>query len=484
MSEKEIDVSVDSVVSGHHSDDGSQDTLSWTEGEEKRLVRKIDFLVMPLLMLGFFALQLDRGNIGNAMTDFFLADVGITQFQFNVGQQLLSAGIVLLEIPSNLILYKVGPTVWIGTQIVAWGFVASFQAFQKGLGPYLATRLLLGLCEAGFIPAGLFTITRWYKRDETSKRFSWFFIGNMFAGACSGLIAYGILHMRGVCGLAGWQWLFLLEGLFTILVGVLFISLFPKAPGNPVSMFGFRYFTERESQILERRVLLDDNTKQHTHQHVTRAELKAVLTNWRLIPHILLTICALAPSSTLFAYAPSLVISFGYERLKSNAMISIGAWILLVTNVSWGVIADRIGFRGPMVALGLFIYWGFVLGNRILITSTNSTARFAMLTLSIAFSSNWHPINGSWMALNAKTAGERSITMAIFIMAANTSGIVGSQLFQAKDAPLYQTGWTVIISLASVGVVASIFANLQYYLLNRKLELKEDAVTGGRKYKY
>ncbi len=72
------------------------------------------------------------------------------------------------------------------------GLVATFQAFIKGLGPYLATRLLLGLCEAGFIPAGLFTITRWYKREETTKRFAIYFLGNMFAAACTGLVAYGM----------------------------------------------------------------------------------------------------------------------------------------------------------------------------------------------------------------------------------------------------------------------------------------------------
>jgi hypothetical protein len=76
------------------------------------------------------------------------------------------------------------------------------------------------------------------------------------------------------------------------------------------------------------------------------------------------------------------------------------------------------------------------------------------------------PLNGSWMALNAGSAGERSITMAILIMSANTSGIIGSQLFQEHDAPLYKTGWTAIMALASVGLVMAIIANLQYYFLN------------------
>ncbi|KAF4967359.1 hypothetical protein FSARC_5082 [Fusarium sarcochroum] len=440
--------------------------VDWTEEEEAKLVRKVDFTIMPLLVLGFFALQLDRGNIGNALTDFFLADVGITQSQFNVGQQLLSAGIVLLEIPSNFILYRVGPSRWIGSQIIAWGLVATFQAFQKGLGAFLSTRLLLGLCEAGFIPAGLYTITRWYKRDETSKRFSIYFLGNMLASGASGLIAYGILHMRGIAGLAGWQWLFILEGIFTLLVGIIFIFFFPDSPFNPYSIFKFGIFTDKEKQILTKRILLDDPSKIHAKPSVTKEEFRNVMTNWKLIPHILLTISALAPATTMGSYSPSLVKSFGYERLKSNALVSIGSWALVVTNLLWGYLGDKLQMRGPLVSLGIFMFWVFTIADRVMVNSPAGHTRFALLTLTHAFGWQWHPLNGSWMSLNAGSAGERSITMAILIMSANTSGIIGSQLFQEHDAPLYKTGWTAIMALASVGLVMSIIANLQYFFLN------------------
>lgn len=93
---------------------------TWTDAEEKAAVRKADFIVMPLLMFAFFVLQLDRSNAGNALTDGFLKDIGITQNQFNVGMQLLNAGIILLEIPSNIVLYRVGPKIWLSCQIVAW----------------------------------------------------------------------------------------------------------------------------------------------------------------------------------------------------------------------------------------------------------------------------------------------------------------------------------------------------------------------------
>ncbi|KAM0343595.1 hypothetical protein ACHAPU_008346 [Fusarium lateritium] len=463
--EKTLDQVAVGSQNGSHSD-LEHIEIDWTQEEESKLVRKLDFTIMPLLVLGFFALQLDRGNIGNALTDFFLADVGITQNQFNVGQQLLSAGIVLLEIPSNFILYRLGPARWIGSQIIAWGLVATFQAFQKGYGAFLSTRLLLGLCEAGFIPAGLYTITRWYKRDETSKRFSIYFLGNIIASACTGLIAYGILHMRGVGGLGGWQWLFIIEGLFTILVGTLFFILFPDSPFNPVSVFKYGIFTEREKHILTRRILVDDPTKIHAKPNVTKEEFKNVMTNWRLIPHILLTVSALAPATTMGSYSPTLVRSFGYGRLESNALVSIGSWASVFTNLLWGYLGDKLQMRGPLVTLGMFMFWVFVIADRVLVFSQDGHKRFALLALTSACGWIWHPLNGSWMALNAGSAGERSITMAILIMSANTSGIIGSQLFQEEDGPLYKNGWTAIVGLVSFGLFMSVIANLQYYFLN------------------
>ncbi|KAH7123254.1 major facilitator superfamily domain-containing protein [Dactylonectria estremocensis] len=461
--EKQEDALQSNLV-GSEVDD---DSIQWTEEEEQKLVRKVDLLVMPLLILGFFALQLDRGNIGNALTDNFFVEVGITQNQYNVGQQLLSLGIILLEIPSNLVLYRVGPTLWIGGQIIAWGLVATFQAFQKGLGPYMATRLLLGLCEAGFIPASLYTMTRWYKRSETSKRFSWFFIGNMGASAMTGIIAYG---MQGVAGLSGWQWLFILEGIFTLLVGIAFLLTFPNNVSNPVSLLRYQYFTERETQILSLRVLRDDPSKAQVGQNVTSAELISALTNWRLIPHVGFTMLGISPGSAFGSYAPSLVNSFGFGRLESNALVSIGSWGLLFLNLLWGWASDKMNVRGPMVTLGLLFGLGFNIGNRILVHSENGDARFALLILSIAFSLPWHAVNGAWLSLNAKTPGERSVTLAIHIMAANCSGLIGKQLFRSEDAPLYPKGFTIIVGITAAAVVLSMIANLQYYLGNgRKL---------------
>jgi len=217
---------------------------------------------------------------------------------------------------------------------------------------------------------------------------------------------------------------------------------------------------------------LDDPTKIENRINITREEFRRTMTNWRLIPHVILTIGGLAPSTVLWNYGPTLVAGLGYGELRSNAMVSIAQWAQLVLSVLWGTVADKIRLRGPVVVAAGFLWWVFALCCRLLVYSHNDHTRFAMLMVAYTFSQIWHPINGSWMALNAGSAGERSVTMAVFIMAANTAGIIGSQLFQASDAPLYRTGWTAIVILVSVSLLAMIVANVQYWVLNRRLRKK------------
>ncbi|CAG9945274.1 unnamed protein product [Clonostachys rosea f. rosea IK726] len=445
-------VLVDSEGSSH----GQESTQApyWSPEQEKRLLLLIDF------------------QSGNAMTDNFMKEVGITQFEYNVGNQLMYLGIVLFEIPSNLVLYKVGPAIWIGFQIVAWG-MDMVHTLQRG--SFLGFDFQR-ICECGYIPAGLYTMTRFYKKDEISKRFAVFFLGNMVANAGAGLLAFGILRMRGIANLSGWQWLFLywqltvtqqLEGMLTIVIAVLFITLFPRSTSNPVSLAGLRLFTEEEAHIITQRVLLDDPTKKHAHTHVSREELKAVFTNWKLIAHVMTTLGSLSAIASLASFGPSIVASYGYKAVEANAMNSIGYWILIPVTLFWGWAADKWGKCGPMVMFGTFISFVFLIAQRCIAETDKVTAKYAIITVVYAFSFNWHPINGSWMALNAKSAGERSITMAILIMAANASGIVGGQIFQASDAPNYKVGWSVSVALSCIGFVSSVVANVQYWKLNR-----------------
>ena len=205
-----------------------------------------------------------------------MENIGVDQDQFNVGQQMLSLGIVLTEIPSNMILYRVGPGKWLTLQLFLFGTVSTFQSFQKGYGALLVTRFLLGITESGFIPGGLWTLSTWYTRKETAKRVMVFYFGNQLGQASSKLLAYGILHMRGVGGKPGWFWLFTLMGIFTILGGIVYGFCLPDSFQNPCSTFlpGKSWFTERELHILQTRVLIDDPMKGKKKKRIGKAGFK------------------------------------------------------------------------------------------------------------------------------------------------------------------------------------------------------------------
>ena len=176
---------------------------------------------------------------------------------------MLSLGIVLFEIPSNMILYRVGPGKWLTLQLFLFGTVSTFQAFQNSYSSFIASRFLLGMTESGFIPGGLWTLSTWYTRKETAKRVMIFYFGNQFGQASSKLLAYGILHMRGVGGKPGWFWLFTIMGAFTCLSGLVFGFFLPDSFRNPHSTFlpKVNIFTDRELHILHSRVTIDDPMK-------------------------------------------------------------------------------------------------------------------------------------------------------------------------------------------------------------------------------
>lgn len=183
--------------------------------------------MLPLLYLGLLVFQLDRMNLASALTGGFAKDIGVDQDTINLGNQLMFLGIVILEIPSNMLLQKVsngycimnnttdidtiqvGPRKYISAQVMLFGLVATLQIFLRDRKGFLASRMFLGLAEAGYIPGACYTLSTWYKKKELAKRVAVFFFGMFSGNALSPLLASGILKLEGARGLRGWQWLFL-----------------------------------------------------------------------------------------------------------------------------------------------------------------------------------------------------------------------------------------------------------------------------------
>ncbi|WWC60694.1 uncharacterized protein I303_103270 [Kwoniella dejecticola CBS 10117] len=470
-------VGIETPLSSASLENTSGNELTWTEVEERAVVRKIDFFVLPLLFLGFYVFQLERGNISNALTDGFLKSVGITQDQFNTGQSLLYLGIILLEIPSNYMLQRVGPRIWISFQVLAFGLVGTLQAFQKGYGGYLATRIMLGVTECGYIPGALFIISTFYKRSELATRNSIFFIGNGLATATSGLLAYAILPMgTRYPQHKGWQWLMIVEGCMALFVAVLLLLFLPASPHTPTSLFlPIRLWSPRQEEILVARMVKDDEKNKRSSHQITIKDIIGTLSNWRIWPHVLIAICLISQTGALGTYGPSLIKGFNFDTLTANALSSVSGWIGLVTTASFGFFSDRTRIRGPVVITGLTLVWAFWVAFQQKSLSTDRWLKYGLQIMVQGFSIPSHPINATWLSLNCKSPQERSIAMALFIMAANSGALVGSQLLRGDDAPLYKRGFKVCLCLVSLGLLTSIIQHVQYRLSNRRLSRRKES---------
>ncbi|PWY75015.1 vitamin H transporter [Aspergillus heteromorphus CBS 117.55] len=457
------------------NDDGESEIniiKDWDDREEARVRTKIDIILIPILALAFFGLQVDRGNISAALTSTITEDLGITTNQVNIGTQLLSAGIVITEIPSNIILQRLGPQVWLSAQLVAWGLVGTFQAFVKTYPAFLATRLLLGMLEGGFIPGALYYLSTWYKKSEISFRTTLFFYGQMFAGATSSLISAGLLKLSGKGGLAGWQWIFLIEGLITLFAAVLFISLIPRKAGDGsplISMGRWSYFSPREKHIILDRVLLDDPLKTREHIRITGGDIWKTVSQSTTLQHCMITLVAMSALQGLNTYTPSMIKLFGFSAVRANALASVPVYasIVLTTLLGYLSSSDKTGHRGPFVLLS--ITWTVITYTVLKTSPTDASSwhKYAVIAIANVAYCSMHILNVGWLSFYCKTPQERSVSMALIVMAANLSGISGSQIFRTSDAPLYEHGLTAICALAGASWALALILNLQY-LFRRK----------------
>ena len=193
---------------------------TWTKEEEQSLTRKLDIRVCAYCCLMFFALQIDRSNISQALSDNFLEDLGLNTNDYNTGQTIFYVSFLAAELPSQLVSKKIGPDNWIPIQMISWSIVACCQAKLTGRATFFLTRALLGVIEGGFIPDVILYLTYFYKSKELPIRLSFFWGAYGVTFIISAFLAFGILHLRGHEGLTGWQWLFALEGGLTALIGI------------------------------------------------------------------------------------------------------------------------------------------------------------------------------------------------------------------------------------------------------------------------
>jgi MFS family permease len=196
---------------------------------EDRVFAKIAWRVMPILTTAYILNYLDRTNIAFAALTMREA-IGLTQTQLGVGAGIFFLGYCLLEVPSNVALFRFGARVWISRIMITWGIASAAMAFAVGPNSFYFFRLLLGAAEAGFFPGVAFYLSTWFPREYRTRIIAWFMVAIPISSVIGGPLSGLLLAMDGFLGLAGWQWLFILEGSPAVVVGLMLLTRLTDRP--------------------------------------------------------------------------------------------------------------------------------------------------------------------------------------------------------------------------------------------------------------
>ncbi|KAH7379550.1 major facilitator superfamily domain-containing protein [Pyrenochaeta sp. MPI-SDFR-AT-0127] len=449
-----------------------------------RARRKVDMTVLPLLFLGLLVFQLDRMNLASALTDGFARNIGVNQNTINLGNQLMFLGIVVLEIPSNIILQRIGPRKWISAQVFIFGLVATLQVFVKNKTGFLVSRSFLGLCEAGYIPGGIYTLSTWYTKRELGKRVAVFFFGMFGGNAISPLLASGILKLGGHGGLRGWQWLFLLEGIFTMFVSLTLLLLLPGSPDQPKPLLspGLIRFKDNDREALQRRLQTDDDSRVPGSQglHIPLSLVWKTVKHYRRWPHFISTFAVFSTWSSLTTYTPSIIMALGFKRIEANALACVGGFLALGVVIFFGWLSDKTNKRGLSVIIAQSLYLLILIIIRAIHPHVGKWSRWGLWTTVNAFAIGYHPVHNSWVQLNCQDPREKSISIAMWVMSAISGLMAGTQYYRGDDVPFYRNGLRTQTIMVAVGMVFAII-QVGVYILHNKKVLQRWRSEGGEK---
>ncbi|QEL62355.1 hypothetical protein CJJ09_004531 [Candidozyma auris] len=300
-------------------------------------------------------LQVDRGNLAQAVSDDLLPDLGLNTNDYNTGNTIFLVAFLLAELPSQLISKKLGPDIFIPMQMCAWSIVAACQGAMTGKVGFYICRALIGILEGGFIADLVLWLSYFYKSSELPVRLSWFWTSLSLCQILTSLLAFGILRMRGVHGMAGWRWLFIIEGIFTLCIGLAaFYLMVPSAVQTKNKLHPKGWFTEREEKIVVNRVLRDDPSKgdMHNRQGLSVKKIAKAVWDYDLWPIYAIGLLAYIPMGTIQPYMTLTLKSMGFSTFDVNLLTIPQAviHIIFLLIITW--VSERVNERA-LVSLAM-----------------------------------------------------------------------------------------------------------------------------------
>jgi len=366
---------------------------------EADTIRKVTWRLIPFLMLCYLLAFIDRGNIGMAslqMND----DLGLTKKMFGFAGSLFFISYFLFEVPSNLALQKFGARKWIARIMITWGLVSAGMAAVQGPTSLYVMRFLLGAAEAGFFPGVVLYLTYWFPAAYRGRIVAIFMVAVPMASFVGSPLSALLLQADGLLGLRGWHWLFILEGIPTVLMGFACLYFLTDRPEQA------KWLSAEQRNWLSAR-LEKERSEKKTAAHIPLAKL---LRSKEVLGMALVCSTASAAGTVLGVWQPQLLKSFGLSIMETGLINSIPYVIAAILMVWWGRHSDRKAERRWHTAIPLALISGGMLSS-LFITSLAPTVVLLSCVLigAYSFKGPFWALSSSWLPASGAAAGLAAI---------------------------------------------------------------------------
>ncbi|KZT18565.1 MFS transporter [Neolentinus lepideus HHB14362 ss-1] len=424
------------------------------------LLWKIDVPVLCILYLMAF---LDRANISNAVLYGLQMDLHLTSLQYRATLVIFFMPYILAEIPSNILLKRLSPNVWLSLCMGFFGLTSLCQGLVKSYGGLLTTRFFLGLFEAGMSPGCFYLLAMWYRREESMKRYTFFFCSTTLVGAFGGLLASGIGQMDGVRGWRGWRWVFVIEGATTIVIAAALFFLVPNFPETA------KFLTSEEREIVKVRLVDDVGESQYDERsddngndtkalemNSRRRKIKNILDvfkDYKIFLGGMMYLGMIVPANGYAFFAPTIIKDLGYTSIQAQ-LHSVPPWVCaFFFAMITATLSDQLRHRWLFsVGTAMLAGTGFIM---LLCIPQNPHAIYAALFLIACGACTSMSLLVCWFNTNLAGHLRRSIGSAWQVGFGNIGGIIAAYSFPSKDGPYYRRGYSIGLAFVCLSIVSS-----------------------------
>ncbi|QIX00381.1 hypothetical protein AMS68_005898 [Peltaster fructicola] len=452
---------------------GVADNLVIDKHAERRLVRKFDVRILPLLAVMYLLNSLDKSNLGNAKTGgTFESDLGMAGTnEYNIVIAVFFIPYVLTAPFLGILGKKYGPSRVLPIMMACFGLMTVCMAAVQSFGGVFALRWFLGMAESAFFPLVIYYQTQFYKRGELARRLALFYAASNIAGAFGGLLAFGVFQIKNAA-LQNWRYLFIIEGSLTIVMSVVAFMFLPYSAAEA------RFLNDEEKKLAFYRMQIDSSAVVNE-KFVLREALKIFKqpTSWMILG---IEMCLGVPLQSVQLFLPQIVARLGYSTVKTNlytvAPNIVGAVVLLILAFS----SDLTRLRFPFVALGfLLTFLGFIIYAAIDVQHSLQVAYFATFLMTMGTSAP-SVILDVWASNNIASENRRVVLTSVAVPVANMMGVLSSNIFFPSSAPNYIPALATTAAFGGTGILLTLLLGGWMVVDNRRRNLRQGLNRSGQ----